>query len=400
MPNENNQPQAVYTKNLPKGSGSGFAPASQAAGSTGVPQAPGNAPKKKQSKIFGVDSKAVMAVLGLGLFFVVAMAGVLISQKQRLDEDATAPTAPKSQPAANIEKPVTCSLTFTVSEPEVSPTPTDAPDLSPTPTDAPELSPTPTPAPSECGYQGCEEDDDCDTDLVCLTTDDGNNYCAMPEYEDACVAYATEDDAETYCCLAPTVTPSVTPSPTPTPAPNECGYEGCNDDSDCEGDLVCITAYDDNNYCTMPEYAQSCIENATSDDAMPYCCTAPTATPTPKPGATATPTLPPGVTATTAPEATPTTTTTTVITTVSCNDTCTVNADCTNISHICYNGRCRLDSNPENESCQTPSGGTTVVVAQPTLPAELPVSGFEDLANYFKIGLGALGAGLLLLLFL
>ena len=475
MTNTDNQPQAIYTKNLPQGSGSNFTPNAQTAGAppvagTGVPKVPGNefggkSNKRKTKKIFGVDSRAVMAVLGLLLFFIVGMAGVLISQKQRLDKTATAPTAPQSQPSANVIDQGSCTLTFEVqapttllcgaaecdddlnlcengltciatsrgqrfcSQPEYAdncrlranndfPGPGDANNVAaccsvPTP--------TPTPVVGACGASNCVtaiSDNNCEQGLVCVANDSGF-FCSLPEYEDSCTTNATQDDSEPYCCTAPTSTPTPTPTltPTPTPIPGECGSDGCTVNADCDGPLVCLTAKDGNNYCSMLVYEDACIANATEDDTESYCCTAPTATPTPTPAPTLTPTptpeptLPPGVVATSTPATQPTVATNppatqptvvtqTVITTVSCNNACTVNTDCTNLSHICYNGLCRLDSNPENEACQTPSGGTTVVIAQPTLPAELPVSGFADLANYFKIGLGALGAGILLLLFL
>jgi len=88
-----------------------------------------------------------------------------------------------------------------------------------------------------------------------------------------------------------------------------------------------------------------------------------------------------------------------VDTKAACNDSCSVNSDCANISHICYNGRCRLDVNPENEYCQLPSGETQVE-RQARIPQELPKSGFKDWANYLKAGIGVIGAGLLMLLLL
>lgn len=94
-----------------------------------------------------------------------------------------------------------------------------------------------------------------------------------------------------------------------------------------------------------------------------------------------------------------------------CNDVCKVNADCSNSAHICYTtsngtGRCRLDTNPTNESCSAPVAGTPSVPAtpgqpaQPTLPAELPQTGAEDWGTWLKAGLVTLGAGAILLLLL
>jgi hypothetical protein len=94
----------------------------------------------------------------------------------------------------------------------------------------------------------------------------------------------------------------------------------------------------------------------------------------------------------------------TVITTVRCNEACSKNADCSNASHICYNGACRLDANPEDAYCRMKTGETQVVVN--VLPTRTPVieklyeAGPADWGNYLKVGFGALGVGALLLLFL
>ena len=84
-----------------------------------------------------------------------------------------------------------------------------------------------------------------------------------------------------------------------------------------------------------------------------------------------------------------------VDTSAACNESCTVNSDCANISHICYNGSCRLDVNPEDTQCRTPEGTTTVERV-----IEQPVAGPAEWLNYLKIGISIIGAGLLLLLFL
>jgi len=189
-----------------------------------------------------------------------------------------------------------------------------------------------------------------------------------------------------------TYSPDVTP--TPTPVPSECGSEGCEADTDCSDDLICIEADDGDNYCSMEEYETACAD----DPSVATCCTAPTATPTPTSTPEPTPTDEPGATNTPPPASTSTPVPTgpiTVDTSINCNDACTDNSDCTNISHICYNGLCRLDVNPEDEYCRTPAGETVVERI-----VEAPVSGPEDWLNYLKIGIGAIGAGLLMLLFL
>jgi len=78
---------------------------------------------------------------------------------------------------------------------------------------------------------------------------------------------------------------------------------------------------------------------------------------------------------------------------VGCNENCRANSDCSNSSHICFEGKCRLESYPNSSSCTIPSSPD-----QPKMPAELPKSGSDDLMNWIKAGIGILGAGALLLL--
>ena len=99
-------------------------------------------------------------------------------------------------------------------------------------------------------------------------------------------------------------------------------------------------------------------------------------------------------------------------TTANCNDSCVINANCNNPSHVCYNGQCRLDTNPEDTSCRLPSGNTQTVVTEDqynrewvadqnvNTTEELPVTGPEDWLKYLKVGLSILGIGSLLLLLL
>ncbi len=159
-----------------------------------------------------------------------------------------------------------------------------------------------------------------------------------------------------------------------------------------------------------------------SPTATPTVTPTPTDGPTPTPGpsltptptsyivVSPTPTLPPGVTPNPTTPSQPNTYT--IVTTVQCNDSCAKNSDCTNPSHICYGadgngngGRCRLDANPDSNECKLKSGETIAVVRvipsqKPDLPKELPQSGPESWGQYLKVGLGALGIGALLLLFL
>ncbi len=166
------------------------------------------------------------------------------------------------------------------------------------------------------------------------------------------------------------------------------------------------------------------ITGVLSPTADPTATIEPTLAATPTVGANVTPSIVPSGTdptvaitpTNTQPTNTPAPTTTDnqriVETTATCNASCTINANCANPSHVCYNGACRLDSNPEDTACRLPSGNTQTVIteeqyqrqwvasSQPASTDTLPVTGPEDWLKYLKIGLGILGIGSLLLLLL
>ncbi len=199
------------------------------------------APPKKSGFSAG---RVLAATLGMLLFFGIGLAGVMISQRQYVSQEPVAPTAPQSQPEAAVSQ-AACTLTFNVPvEPE----------------------------PAACGFSPCDTDDDCKDDLVCITADDGDNYCAIEEYEEACA----DDPNETTCCTEPTPTPEIL----------ECGESGCVDNFDCEAGLICIAAGNGNHYCGEPDYKSACGENPSETS----CCTAPTNTPAPTPTLSITPT--------------------------------------------------------------------------------------------------------------
>lgn len=110
---EAGRPVAVATKAAP-----GTTPATASAPSTG----PGFTPKKPKQprKIFGIDMRAILTVLGLTLFFVLAMVGVLIALRQRQStEETRAPSAPESRPSAAVTQVGVCGAAFTVAEPGI-----------------------------------------------------------------------------------------------------------------------------------------------------------------------------------------------------------------------------------------------------------------------------------------
>lgn len=304
------------------------------------------------------NMRAVLMLLGIIVFIVGAVSVFLISQNQ--NTTPIAPNVPQSKPAAFIEKTQTCTLVFDVTEPDKV----------------------------ACGEEGCETDNDCSGDLICITAEDDKKYCGKEEYEDAC---ADNPSAET-CCSAPEDEPMA------------CGESGCVSTDDCKDGFVCVSTSETDSdgdivkYCADEDYLDACV----ADPSNTTCCSAPpttitptnTVTPTTTPTGTGTPT--PTGTATPTPTTTPTPSVTTVITTVGCNEVCQENADCANISHICYEGQCRLDVNPTDAQCKLPNGETTIV-----RPVYVPTqSGPAEWLNYLKAGLGVLGVGALLLLLL
>lgn len=164
--------------------------------------------------------------------------------------------------------------------------------------------------------------------------------------------------------LPPNVTPTVTPTIVPTIIPG-CGFGPCTDNSGCDEDLICVTADNGNSYCSLPEYEAACI----LEPGVEACCTAPTTTPTTPPNEP-----------TTEPTATPTQTS-------NSSSSSSSSSSSTALVNITNN---TTTSTATNRYVQT----------TPTLPPELPKSGPEDWLQYLQIGLGALGVGVLLLLFL
>lgn len=202
----------------------------------------------------------------------------------------------------------------------------------------------------------------------------------------------------------PTVTPTEGPSPTPTEEVTPTPTDGPTP-------TASPTPTDGPTPTASPTPTEGPSPTPTNGPtATPTPVDQPTATPIVYATATPVPTLPPGVTPNPTTPSQPITYT--IVTTVQCNDSCSKNSDCTNPSHICYGadangngGRCRLDANPDSSECKLKSGETIAVVRvipsqKPDMPAELPKSGPEDWGRYLKIGLGALGIGALLLLFL
>lgn len=343
LPTTNTQPnQAVQMTGLPNPTGSTEPPIV-------VPPSSKKPLKKNQL------SKTILAVVGLFAFAIVAGSAVLISQKQQASKESVSPTAPESKPKAYVEKPASCTLSFVVAAPTPTPSegPSPTPSESPTPTPSEGPSPTPTDGPSP---------------TPTLTPTEG-----------------------------PSPTPTEGPSPTPTEGPSPTPTEGPSP-TPTEGPSPTPTEGPSPTPTRGPSPTPTDVPQATPTTTIVYVTSTPA------------PTLPPGVTPNPTTPSEPNTYT--IVTTVNCNDSCTRNSDCTNPSHICYGadqngngGRCRLDANPESSSCQLKNGQTIAVVRtiptqKPDAPKVLPTAGPEDWGKYLRVGLGALGIGALLLLFL
>jgi len=320
---------------------SAASPTSVGGNDTGSSNTP---PPKGTKKIFGMETRAVVTVLGLALFLVLAMAGVVVSLQQRLNPGTVAPNAPESQPSADVIQEATCSLSFVV-------------------------------AGDETAEFACNTA--CDTDAQCKTAN-GNYVCAdnrcrlsSNQASESCQTTTT-----TYACNSECSTNEqcVSANGNYVCADNRCrlqtnvGSESCHNPD--KPTYACNSQCDSNEQCAGASSSYICSNNTcrlATNVSSPNC--------QPDTNEVA----------------------------IGCNDTCVSNGDCSNANHICFNSSCRLATNPESASCTDATGGTTVtpgVTTQPELPAELPQSGAEDWGIWLKAGLGALGIGVVLLLFL
>jgi hypothetical protein len=218
------------SSSLPKPPQRGFGMGSDAPMGSSVPKA-GDAgfsgAKLGQKTLFGFDLRSLATVAGLTLFFVVAMAGVVISMRTRFGEQNFSPTAPE-RPSADVIRTATCSLTFVVASPtpspSTSPSPTPSPSASPSPTPSTSPSPTPRPTPSptplaECNYP-------CTNTVDCANV---NHLC----YQGRCRLI---DNPTSSTCTMPGATPTPTPRPTATPVtvvPTYQCNENCVNNADC-----------------------------------------------------------------------------------------------------------------------------------------------------------------------
>lgn len=272
-----NQPTPSLAPQTPPVGGIGGSSGSNSPMSTGTPQ-----PIKKfnePKKIFGIDIRSLGAVLGLTLFLVLAMGGVVIALQQRFTTRQTVvPTQPESRPAAAGENNANCTLAFTVAAVETSPTPTPTPSVTPTPTPSVSPSPSPTPTPSTFNCNtSCTTDAQCQTanaQYVCsqahgnrcrLDTNRASESCQPATGTYACNSTCTTDAqcqtaSSSYVCsqgncrlnTALTATNCRVPGQTPPPAAVGCN-KTCATNQDCANtDHICY-----NGRCKLDEYVNS-----------------------------------------------------------------------------------------------------------------------------------------------
>jgi hypothetical protein len=365
---------------------------------TGIPRVGSSELKKKEpKKIFGMDSRSLATVVGLTGFFIIAMAGVVISLRTRFGAQDFSPTAP-DQPSANIEQVADCSLSFEVAPPEgdiscvktsyqdelsnsdgnyqliteqtvfepgeivvFSIDLTNNSDVAAVITAEDDLSQLST----DTSFSYTFLDSDCGTDAFNSTTEvltctsaslqpgatethsfriqlgdnitDGLVLTNVMNISTTITTTSGEEVIEESCEVEVTVSETpVSPSPSPSVSPTPSPSPSpvaCNES--------CTTSDDcrsDSQFCYNDDGNTVCREIAYPESPT---CTPPTPSPSPTPTPLPTPT----------PAA-------------YCNDNCVTNSDCTNTDHICYNGQCRDEDYPTSPTCTPP--------VEPPTPSPIP----------------------------
>lgn len=122
----------------------------------------------------------------------------------RVDEpcDSSPPSQPTSTPIPTNTPTPTAGISPTITN---TPTPTPT-----TPPNEPTYTPAPTATliPVLCGTKDCDDrTNPCRSGYVCIQANDGSNYCASPDFVDACRANPSYNS----CCTAPGA-PTATPT--------------------------------------------------------------------------------------------------------------------------------------------------------------------------------------------
>lgn len=395
-----NQPVAPLAPGVTASSGPGIGGPAASGPNLGGPAAggmnsndggsdlPPTPPTKQPKKIFGLEARSLAAVLGLALFFVVAMGGVLIALRQR-QQETVAPTAPESRPEAVDEN--VCTVGFTVVDYERDATCTkiafENDDTSgPVNFDLiPDMEVNEVEPGDEISY-AISVSNTGDTPIS-VTITDVIDTDVFEFVSTSCQGDGYDADTNTLSCQIDNLQ-IANKTQTSTPITYTVKVLTTIDETTKATNTATIKL-DGETIASCSETITIEVEPEPSPSPSPSPTPKVTPTPTPTPKVTPTPTPTPKVTPTpvvkTSPSPTPL---------AKCNEACTDNADCANSSHICYQGKCRLDSNVSSTVCAAPVG------EQPELPEELPESGSEDIINWLKAGFGVLGIGAILLLLL
>lgn len=243
-----------------------------------APAGGGDFKKLGGKKFLGMDMRAIGTVLGLTGFFIVAMLGVTIALRQRVNPAPVAPTAPQSRPAAFVETPTgaVCTLRFSALSP--SPSPTPVPTATPNPTTTPSPTPTTTYA---CGSP-CTLDSQCQTaNSAYICASEHGNTCRLDSNR---ASTSCQPQAGQYTCNSPCTTdaqcqtansayvcsgnycrlnsnrtatncqPTVIVSPPPVVGCNQ----PCSTNADCSNSAhICYTTADGSNRCRLDNYPNS-----------------------------------------------------------------------------------------------------------------------------------------------
>lgn len=402
---------------------------------------------RPEKKLFGVNRRAMLTVIGLTSFLVLAMVGVYIALMQRIQTSYT--TTPDESQAAGGN----CNLSFIVAgeqSPSISCTKTAYQDelsnsagsysfltqkstFNPGDTIVYKVAMTSsgittltfnlsdvldsnvTFLDSTCGdgaYNSatntltCDQQDVAQDNSIAFRVKINSSVSNDTDIINTANITSAENSLSTSCQTTVNVTTS-----------SSCG-ESCTVNSQCPTNHTCSGSV-----CVLDQCLAD-VASCESDKCTPLA----TPTPTPTPGVTPTPTPTPGTNAcndtcsanSQCPSnhtcysgrcvydscllsgATCDSTkcvlvnpTPTPAAPVGCNNTCVNNADCNNSSYICWNGQCRLDSNVNSTTCTAATiAGSPAPGQQPVIPEQLPQTGLNDGLKILGIGIGAVLLGI------
>lgn len=142
-----------------------------------------------------------------------AECGALIDAPALVTSSPTPTPSNTPTPTPTATNTPTPTLTPAISNtPTMTPAISSTPTPSATPTDTPAISSTPGPSPTLvpvlCGTKGCDDaTNPCRSGYTCVGAGDGSNYCASPDFVDACKSSPSYNT----CCIppgGPTATPT------------------------------------------------------------------------------------------------------------------------------------------------------------------------------------------------